>query len=230
MKCNSTVRSANLLLLPVLLLLPLKELCAQDKMNAFQQALAQNQKRLRQYRWVETTIISLKGEEKSRSVKQCFYGPDGKVQKQVISAPPPQKMPGGLRGKIAANKKEEVTDYMNRAVNLVHQYIPPNPELIQGARASGNVSLTPGPAGLRLDLRNFLKPNDLFSLTVDTKSLSILKANVNSYMDDPKDVVTLNVTFAFLPNGVDYPGNIVLQAPEKKIQVVVQNSNYYPVK
>ena len=111
--------------LVVLLVVPLKELSAQqDKVAAFRQALAQNQKRLGQYQWIETTIVSVKGDEKSRVQKQCFYGPDGKVQKQQISAAAEQQSPGGLKGKIAEQKKGEITDYMQQAVALawlIHQ-------------------------------------------------------------------------------------------------------------
>ena len=85
----------------------------QDKVAALSQSLAANQKQLRQYTWVETTVVSMKGEEKSRVQKQCFYGPDGKIQKQQLSAPPPQEpAPGGLKGKAIAKKKEEITATM----------------------------------------------------------------------------------------------------------------------
>ena len=69
----------------------------QDKVAALKQSLAANQKQLKQYKWVETTVISMKGEEKSRIQKQCFYGPDGKVQKQQLSAP---------RGRVGAGRHE----------------------------------------------------------------------------------------------------------------------------
>ena len=59
-----------------------------DKVAALKQSLAANQQLQKQYKWVETTVVSMKGEEKSRTQKQCFYGPDGKVQKQALSAPP----------------------------------------------------------------------------------------------------------------------------------------------
>jgi hypothetical protein len=91
---------------------------------ALKQSLAQNQKRLTQYQWIETTIVSMKGEEKSRVQKQCLYGPDGKVQKQEISAPAPQESQRGLRGRMIAKKKGEITDYMQQAVALIHQYGP----------------------------------------------------------------------------------------------------------
>jgi hypothetical protein len=97
------------LVLPLLvgLIAPQGLLAQQDKVAALKQSLAANEKLQRQYSWVETTVISVKGEEKSRIQKQCFYGPDGKIQKQQLSAPPPDEpAPGGLKGVIAAKKKE----------------------------------------------------------------------------------------------------------------------------
>ena len=75
----------------VALIVPQGLFAQQDKVVALKQSLAANQKLLQQYRWIETTVVSLKGEEKSRIQKQCFYGPDGKVQKQQLTAPPPEK-------------------------------------------------------------------------------------------------------------------------------------------
>src|SRR6476620_5089751 len=89
--------------LPLLvsLIVPQGLFAQQDKVAALKQSLASNATLQKQYRWVETTVISLKGEEKSRIQKQCFYGPDGKVQKQQLTAPAPQQAaPGGMKGKI----------------------------------------------------------------------------------------------------------------------------------
>ena len=41
----------------------------------------------RKYEWVETTTISLKGEEKGKKQNRCYYGADGKVQKISIDQP-----------------------------------------------------------------------------------------------------------------------------------------------
>jgi len=49
---------------------------------------------------------------------------------------------------------------------------------------------------------------------------------VRSYLESQSDAIALDVTFARLRAGISYPGNIVLNAPEKQIQVVIQNSNY----
>ena len=103
---------ARKIVLPLVLLLvfPQGLLAQQDKVAALKQSLAANARLQMQYRWIETTVISMKGEEKSRIQKQCFYGPDGKIQKQQLTAPPPEEpAPGGLKGKIAAKKKAEIT-------------------------------------------------------------------------------------------------------------------------
>ena len=118
------------LVLPLLVVLifPQGLFAQQDKVAALKQSLAANEKLQKQYRWVETTVISMKGEEKSRIQKQCFYGPDGKVQKQQLTAPAPeQEAPGGLKGKIAAKKKEEITTAMKQAVALVSRTCRPIP-------------------------------------------------------------------------------------------------------
>jgi hypothetical protein len=90
---ESSLRKASLPLL-VLLAFPHGVDAQQDKVAALKQSLAANATQQKQYKWVETTVISLKGEEKSRIQKQCFYGPDGKVQKQQLTAPPQQSTPG----------------------------------------------------------------------------------------------------------------------------------------
>ena len=70
-------------------------------------------------KWVETTVVSLKGEEKSRQMNRCYDGADGKVQKIPLTTPPPEEKKRGLRGRIVEKKKEELTDYMKSAVSLV---------------------------------------------------------------------------------------------------------------
>lgn len=199
----------------------------QEKVAALKKSMAENQQRLRQYKWVETTIVSMKGEEKSRVQKLCFYGPDGKVQKQQLSTPPPQQAPGGLKGKVVAQKKGEMTEYMKQAVALVHQYVPPDSQRIQAAVSAGKMALNPiGPNAVRLNFSNYLKNGDSFSLTLDTGSNSIQTVNVKSYLESPKDGIGLDVTFAKLADGISYPANTMLSAPAKQLQVKLQNSNY----
>lgn len=61
-----------------------QELTTEERVAAFKQSLQESQAKIRQYEWIETTVVSLKGEEKSRSQNRCYYGADGIVQKVAI--------------------------------------------------------------------------------------------------------------------------------------------------
>jgi len=215
----------------VVLVLPQNLLAQQDKVAALKQSLAANATLQKQYKWVETTVVSMKGEEKSRIQKQCFYGPDGKVQKQQLTAPPPQQAaPGGMKGKVVEKKKAEITAVMKQAAALVQSYVPPDGQRVQATKAAGNLAMTPtGPNSVRVDLRSYAKSGDTLSLGVDTASYALQTVSVKSYLEKKDDEVTLDVTFGRLRDGLSYPANVVLNVPGEKIQVVVQNSGYQRV-
>src|SRR5215472_3309603 len=61
----------------------------QQKLAAVKQSVAENQQKIHQYQWTETTQLTLKGEAKPPKTSTCQYSPDGKVQKTQTSAPPP---------------------------------------------------------------------------------------------------------------------------------------------
>ena len=143
----------------------------QERVLALKASLAASKALLKQYQWVETTVVTLKGEEKSRKQQNCYYGVDGNVQKILLTPPPAEKKQRGLRGRIAAEKKEEMADYMKEAVGMVKQYIPPDPMRIQMAKDAGKVSVTPlGSDRVRLTFTDFLKPGDSLVLTLDLAS------------------------------------------------------------
>jgi hypothetical protein len=212
---------------------------AQERIAALKQSLAQSQQRLRQYEWIETTVVSLKGEEKSRKQLRCYYGADGKVEKLPVSAPAaPAAAPaggGGRRGgrlkqTVVANKKEELSDYMERAVALVHRYVPPNPDDIDRAKTAGNVAVHPQQAGqVSLELTSYIKPADKMTIGIDTAANRLTALNVASYLDEPKDAVTLAVQFAALDDGTSYTAQTTLDATAKNVRVVIQNSGYRPL-
>jgi hypothetical protein len=45
-------------------------------------------------------------------------------------------------------------------------------------------------------------------------------------MDDPSKPVTLQVDLVSLPDGVTYPGTVLLKIPASHIEVRTENSNY----
>ena len=204
---------------------------------ALKQSLAESQKRLRQYEWIETTAISLKGEEKSRKQQRVYYGADGKLTKLPMGEPQPQAAQGGrggrggrLKQQIVENKKDEMQDYMERAGNLIHLYVPPSPEQIQKAKDAGNMLVRPPQAGkVRVEFPGFIQPSDLFAIDVDAKALLLSAISVATYLEKKEDAVTLNVQFGALTDGTSYTAKTTLEAKAKNITVVIENAGHRPL-
>ena len=199
----------------------------QQKLAAAKQNAAQNQQALRSYGWIEKVELSLKGEVKNTTVNSCRYGPDGKVQKTAVVEPPPPKKKRGLRGKVAAKKTGEMKAELEAATALVHQYVPPDPGLMQVVMNAGTASLAQaGPGVLVLKFPGYVKPGDSLSLTFDSAVKSLRQLDVSTYLDTPDSPVTLSVGLQSLPGGPNYPGSVVLGMPASQIEVRITNSNY----
>jgi len=202
-----------------------------ERVASLKATLAESQMVLRKYEWIETTVVSLKGEEKSRKQERCYYGADGKLMKVLLTQSAPESTKRGLRGKIAEKKKEELTGYMQEAVSLVRRYVPPDPARIQAAKDAGKVAiqLTEPGKRARLTFSDYLKSGDSLALDVDLTNNHPLAANVNSYLDSEKEPVTLAVTLGTLNDGTTYVSGAVLDAKGKNLKVTVENSGYRKV-
>ena len=200
----------------------------QQKMAAVKQSVAENQQKLHQYQWTETTQLTLKGDAKPPRQTLCRYGPDGQVQKTPIGAQAAAPSGGRIQQRIVKKKKEEMQDYMGQVQTLLAKYVPPDPQKMEQAFKAGNAALNPNPGAqtAALVFKNYAQPGDQMTLSFSTATKKISTLNVNTYMDDPKDVVTLAVQISSLPDGTNYAQQTVLDAAAKKLQVTTTNSNY----
>jgi hypothetical protein len=199
-----------------------------ERIAALKESLALSAKNLRTYQWVELTTVSLKGEVKSTTKNSCYYGADGALQKIPLSAPPPQEQKRGLRGKIIAAKKEELSDTMKQAVALVKSYVPPEPALLQRSKDMGRVSmdiLQPGKL-IRLVFRDYQLPGDMLAVTVDVTSNRLAGIIVATYLGQPNAPVSLDVKTGSLADGTTYPSNIQLTVKSQELTVAITNSGY----
>jgi hypothetical protein len=203
----------------------------QQKVTAVKQSVAENQQKLHQYQWTETTQLTLKGNAKPPKQSLCQYGPDGQVQKTPIGASAPPPSGGRLKQKVVEKKKEEIQDYMGQVKTLLAQYTPPDPQKIEQAFKAGNASLNPNPASqtVGLVLKNYAQSGDQMTISFDTATKKVSGLNVNTYLDDPKDTVTLAAKMASLPDGTNYVEQTTLDATAKQLQVTTTNSNYQRV-
>src|SRR5277367_3814141 len=100
----------------------------QQKLAAVKQSVAENQQKLHQYQWVETTQLTLNGDAKPPKQSLCQYGPDGTVQKTPMGPPPEPPSGRRVKQRIVAKKTEEMPDYMGQVKTLLGMYVPPNPQ------------------------------------------------------------------------------------------------------
>lgn len=199
----------------------------QQKLAAAKQSAAENQQALRSYGWIEKVELSLKGEVKSTAVNSCRYGADGKVQKTPVVEPPPAAKKRGLRGRVIEKKTGEMKAEMEAAVALVHQYVPPDPGMMQVVMNAGTASLAQaGPGVLALKFPGYLKPGDALTFTFESALKSLRQLDVATYLDTPQSPVTLRVAMQSLPDGTSYPGGVVLGMPASQVEVRITNSNY----
>jgi hypothetical protein len=198
----------------------------QQKLAAVKQAMAENRQRLQQYQWTETTQLSLKGDPKPPSEKLCRYGPDGQVQKIPIGPPPEQPSGGRMKQRIIEKKKEEMKDYVEDVKGLLSMYVPPDPQKMQQAYQAGKVSLNPSGGIVNLVFRDYAQPGDQMTLVFDPATRKVASLNINTYMGQTKDAVTLLVHMASLPDGTNFVQETVLNASAKQLVVTTSNSNY----
>lgn len=200
----------------------------EERVAVLKASLVLSQVVLKQYEWVETTVVSLKGEEKSRQLNRCYYGADGVLTKVPLTTPPPPKKKRGLRGRIVEKKTEELTEYMQQAVGLVKSYVPPDPNRIQTVKEAGTITVDILKKGkcVRLNFRNYHKPGDTLGVEIDTASNRLLGLKVSSYLENTEDAVTLDVKFAKLADGTSYAKTTTLDATKKKVKVQMENAGY----
>jgi hypothetical protein len=200
-----------------------------QKLQEIKAASAANKAALAHYTWQEQQVISLKGDVKKTEVYQVSTGPDGQQQKTEISSSPAPAPPSGgrLKQRIVAKKTDEFQQYGQQVAALAKQYHP-DPQLLQQAYQAGNISLQMGGGAgtTSLVIKNYLKPGDQMTLVFNSAQKAIVGMNVSSYLNDPSDAVTMTVSFAMLPSGVNHVASTQINGVSKQMTVAITNSNY----
>jgi hypothetical protein len=179
----------------------------QEHVAEIKQAAAANKQSLAQYTWQEQQTISIKGEVKKQEIFQVRQGPDGRPQKTELSGAPSSSSSGGgrLKRHVVEKKKEEFEEYAQKIAALAQSYARPDPERLQQAYQQGNVTLgsAGAPGELRLMITNYIKPKDSVALIFNRQEKALQGLNISSYLDDPKDAVTISAQFSRLPDGTN---------------------------
>jgi hypothetical protein len=200
----------------------------EEKVMAIKEAQAANKQKLAQYNWQETETISIKGEVKDTKVYQVEMV-NGSQQKTEVSNQQAQQVgrEGRLKQHIIEKRKGEYEQYGEQIGSLAKQYTQPDPERLQLAYQQGNVSLQFGGNGtISLVIKNYVKPNDSVTLTINDQTKSPVSVRVASYLNDPKDAVDITAQFGRLPDGTNHIASTLVNGVSKQLTVNEQTSNY----
>ena len=196
-----------------------------------QQSVAANQQRLAHYTWQEQQTVSLKGDVKSQTLYQVQMGPDGKPQKTQLSAPPPPPSGRRMKEHIIEKKTEELKQYAQQISELVHSYVPPNPQKMQQAFQQGSAAISKaGPDAVQVAFTNYNMQGDSMKLVFNTAQKGIQSVQVSSYLNnDPSDAATFDAQFSKLPDGTNYMSSATVNGQKKQLTIQIQNMNYQPL-
>jgi hypothetical protein len=200
----------------------------QENVTMIKKNLTDSKAAMQKYEWIETTTVFVKGEQKSVKQKQCYYALDGKLTKVETGGSTAAKTPGGLRGKVAENKKADMSDYAKKAIEKVQTYLPPDPEKLQKIYNDGKVGiqiLEPNKK-FKLSFPDYNEAGDVLSISLSKTDQKLIALDVSTSVDDPKEKVAFNVTFSDLPDGTQFQGTTTLDAPAKDLKIVIVNSGF----
>jgi hypothetical protein len=205
---------------------------AQPNMNetvlVIKASLVQSKVNMKNYSWLETTKTWINGELKSTQQNQCYYSVDGKLIKIVTGNSDQQKTPGGIRGKIIENKKEELSEYIAKGMDKIKAYLPPDDDKLQKIYDAGKVAiqiLEPGKK-FKLSFSDYLQSGDLLSISLDMTSQKLMALMVNTWIENPSDKVTFDVTYNTLPDGTQYAALTELIATAKNLKIEIEESGF----
>lgn len=201
----------------------------QQKVAEVKQAAAANKEALAHYSWQQQQTTAIKGEVKDTKLFQVHIGPEGKPQKLEVENTPTSAGGGGaLKRHIVKKKKEEFEEYGEQIGALAQQYAQPDPEKLEQAFHQGNITVGPAgvPGEVKLQISNYVKPNDKVTLVFNRQAKAIQSLQVATYLDDPGNAVNIGAQFSQLPDGTNHVATMQINGVSKDLLVTTRNSDY----
>lgn len=201
----------------------------QQKIQAMQEAETQNEQRLHQFQWIETTTVTINGKSRPSTQSSCRYSPYGTLIKTPIGSPPapPSHSGGPIRERIEEKKIKEAQEELGEIRELASRYLPLNPDALTEAFHNRRVDLETEPAGGdALVINGYVKPGDTLTLELSATTTQIRRIAIRSYFESPSDVMTADVQFSALEDGTTYPSLTTIDYPVKRISISTASSSF----
>lgn len=196
----------------------------------FAAKMAENTAKLKQYTYTQKTQVYFKGELRTTKLSQVHFDP-ATGEKVVVpmgsgdaEQQPDSGRGGRLRARIVEQKRDEMKEYVERLVGLMHQYLPPNPDRIKAAMPRAEIT-APAGGSAKIALSDYLKPGDKETFAIGSESKRLDQIAISSSLDE--DPVSFTVDFARLPDNTNYPSMTTIKSDAKGLEIRVTTSDYH---
>jgi hypothetical protein len=230
MNARTSIRYSTLFLLLIFTVALASHAYAQMTGGDFAAKMAENTTKLKQYTYTQKTQVYLKGELRKTKLSQVHFDPTT-GEKVVVpmdsgdaEQQPDEGRGGRLRARIVEKKRDEMKEYVERLVGLMHQYLPPNPDRIKAAMPHAQIT-PPADGGAKIALSDYLKPGDTETFSIGSESKRLDQIAIKSSLDD--DPVSFIVNFARLPDNTNYPSMTTIKSEAKSLEIRVTTSDYH---
>ncbi len=180
-------------------------------------AMGMNAKRMTQYEWKQRVTVIHRGKPSDPMVDQIRFDSSGQMQRTVISAPEQKEM-GGIRGRVAANVKQNVKDIMQ----LAAQYNKPQ----QMMEAIKKAQITPAAGGSELQLLSsgLINPGDSMTMLVDSTTHLAKHVDIRTNYDGAP--MTIAQEYGPIPQGPNVMNSMRVSVPQKDLAVNVDSYDF----
>jgi len=200
-----------------------QDLPTKDELAAIEQARLTNQASLSRYTWLETQFISLHGEAIDYRLYSVSLGANGQYQRNLVTEH------NGHEAAFEPAITEQLSPYGSYAkqlCELANQYTTLDSNRLTRANGRGEIVLRREDDSIRLAIKNYSKPGDSVSMTINQRTHRLLRVEVKSYLTGPQDAVTIQAEFAELPDGTNHVATAEIDNVNRHLTVKLTNWSY----
>ncbi len=200
-----------------------QNLLTKDELVAIEQAELTTQTKLSHYTWQEIQFISVNGEAVDYRLYSVSIGANGQYQRRLVTENT------GQEATFDPKIKEQLSQYgpyAQQLYELANQYTTLNSDQLARAKSRGDIELLREDDLIKLAIKNYSKPGDSLTMTINQRTHRLVRAQAKSYLTDPQDAVTIQAEFAELPDGTNHISTAEIDSVSKHLTVKLKNWSY----
>jgi hypothetical protein len=189
--------------------------------------MSENLQALRQYSWKMRTEIQVDGKTQNTTLQLLRFDIDGKLQKTPLGAPPPQKKAKGIRGRKMKQKQEEMQTLIQGLSQTTMAYLHPYPDQVSQFLQKANIwEGKRGETGgtTRVEGTGFIKPQDSVNYYVASDTHQPTKMDAKTVFNEKP--MQIAAEYRNLPDGPTYVARVIVDYPETKMRLIIENFDY----